>query len=199
MNNGQKDNDALVSATYRDSAQEKTPDKLDEAVLRMAAAAQPSASKSRLPLWMKPVAWAATIGLTLAIVLDVTQVSDTNGLPASAPASAPPAAAIEEAFSTKDADVVQEAEDMARMRDGPNQADELSRSRQAPAVAESAAAFEVDAAKKETTEDGSCSAASREQAESWYRCVVELRDLGQTAEADREMLLLIEKFPEYQP
>ncbi|MBT8091629.1 MAG: hypothetical protein KJN77_01245 [Gammaproteobacteria bacterium] len=63
--------DPRVSHAYREIADERTPDHLDDKIMRMAAKA------SRTPYaaaraWMRPVAWAATIGLSLAIVLELT-------------------------------------------------------------------------------------------------------------------------------
>jgi len=68
--------DQLVSDTYREVADERAPQSLNDKVLRMAASAKPLRSLIPGP-WMKPVAWAATIGLSLAIVLELTQVAQT--------------------------------------------------------------------------------------------------------------------------
>ncbi|MGB5510701.1 MAG: hypothetical protein WBM87_03230, partial [Woeseiaceae bacterium] len=97
--------DPSVSATYRQLAKERTPASLDEKVLQKAAAA-PSAGSRRGMVWMKPVAWAATIGLSLAIVLEMTQLPQaplevdvvapparTNTRPTPVPVSLDPAAA----------------------------------------------------------------------------------------------------------
>jgi hypothetical protein len=65
--------DRRVSDTYRELANERAPQALNDKVLRMAAGAKPVRSLIPGP-WMKPVAWAATIGLSLAIVLELTQV-----------------------------------------------------------------------------------------------------------------------------
>ncbi len=65
--------DRSVSATYRELADERAPAGLDEKVLRRAAAL-PRARSGIGRAWMKPVAWAATIGLSLAIVLELTQI-----------------------------------------------------------------------------------------------------------------------------
>ncbi len=70
---------ALVTETYRDLASEKTPEHLNRAVLKKAVLKQTS-SKMRAakePLsarWMRPLTWAATIGLSLAIVLEVSKL-----------------------------------------------------------------------------------------------------------------------------
>ena len=68
--------DQRVSDAYREMANERKPQALNDKILRMAARAKPARSLIPRP-WMKPVAWAATIGLSLAIVLELTQVPQT--------------------------------------------------------------------------------------------------------------------------
>jgi len=65
--------DPLVSRTYRESASERVPDALDRAVLQQA---KQNASKpySRSIVWLRPMAWAATIGLSLAIVIELANL-----------------------------------------------------------------------------------------------------------------------------
>ena len=73
------DIDSRVADAYRDLASEKTPADLDRKVLSMAAAPQRSPyGKARA--WVRPVAWAATIGLSLAFVLELSQVPDNAPL-----------------------------------------------------------------------------------------------------------------------
>lgn len=65
--------DETVSRTYRETADERAPDHLDRAVLKQAArAARPGYARSRA--WTRPLAWAATIALSVAIVLELTRV-----------------------------------------------------------------------------------------------------------------------------
>lgn len=78
--------DSLVSATYRDLATETTPPELDRKILSMSA----GAGRSRYGLaraWIRPVAWAATIGLSLAFVLEMSQLDDVASPPASTEAA----------------------------------------------------------------------------------------------------------------
>ena len=66
-------NNQEITRAYQDLATESTPAKLDDKVLRMAT----REARSRYGIaraWVRPVAWAATIGLSLAIVLEVWQV-----------------------------------------------------------------------------------------------------------------------------
>lgn len=141
--------DPLVTNTYKELAGERTPDHLNEKVLRLAA------DRARAPYalaraWMRPAAWAATIGLSFAIVLELTQLPqiepETVGVTASedsalldyrandgeaarrsdVPATAPAAAEKDnvetsDQFAPRDMDRLREAEDRARLQAGPNQ------------------------------------------------------------------------------
>ncbi len=65
--------DPIVSRAYRETADERVPAELDRAVLSSAAsAARPRYARSIL--WLRPLAWTATIGLSLAIVLELSRV-----------------------------------------------------------------------------------------------------------------------------
>jgi hypothetical protein len=67
-------NDPRVSEAYQGLATEDAPPELDRKILALAA----SKSRSRYGLaiaWVRPVAWAGIIGLSLAIVLEISQLS----------------------------------------------------------------------------------------------------------------------------
>ena len=64
--------DPRVSEAYRSSATETTPPELDETILKMAANRAPT----RYGLargWLRSLAWAATIGLSQAFKLEISQ------------------------------------------------------------------------------------------------------------------------------
>ena len=65
--------DPLVSSAYRESAAERTPDALNQAVMRQAGE-QLRTRFFRPVVWLRPMAWAATIGLSLAIVIELSTV-----------------------------------------------------------------------------------------------------------------------------
>ena len=65
--------DERVSAAYRSLADEKTPQHLDRKILQMAAAQAKRPSYSRWMAWSRPLAWAATITLCLAITLELAR------------------------------------------------------------------------------------------------------------------------------
>lgn len=63
--------DRRLSDTYKALADERAPDHLSDRVLRLAAGETPY---SRARAWTRPLAWAATIGLSLAIVLELNRL-----------------------------------------------------------------------------------------------------------------------------
>ncbi len=65
-----------LSNTYRALAEERAPDYLNEKVLRLASRTRTRYSRARA--WMRPAAWAAVIGLSLAIVLDMTRLPQSE-------------------------------------------------------------------------------------------------------------------------
>ena len=77
--------DPLVSRTYRESAAERVPDALNQAVLRQAKQ-NASSRYSRSVIWMRPMAWAATIGLCLAIVIELANLPQPDPAMPVAPA-----------------------------------------------------------------------------------------------------------------
>lgn len=75
-----KNFDEEVRRAYRDIASERTPDALDKAVLRQARkAVRPG--YARLRAWTRPVAWAATVALCVAVVLEVGRLPETPAVP----------------------------------------------------------------------------------------------------------------------
>jgi len=66
------DVDETVRRTYREIAREQVPDHLNRAILEQAArAARPRYARSRA--WTRPLAWAATIALSVAVVLEINR------------------------------------------------------------------------------------------------------------------------------
>ena len=73
MSHSDPNSDPLVTRAYRDLADERVPEHLDRAILKDAAtAARPR--YSRLRTWTRPMAWAATVMLSVALVLEVTRL-----------------------------------------------------------------------------------------------------------------------------
>lgn len=104
--------DELVSNTYRELGAPNTPEHLNKTILQMASDdGRRGGVRNTLYLaWMKPVAWAATIGLSLAIVLELTEVPTA----AVRLDSMPSVRSVQEEFQPRDADAIDKLEDQAR-------------------------------------------------------------------------------------
>ncbi len=141
MSNERKNraDDPLVADTYSALAQERAPDHLNKRVLRMAAR-EGRTRYSRARAWMRPAAWAATIGLSFALVLELTRLpqiepeaatmavprneladKNENFAEQTMPAAEPRDPVSMDAFAPKDMAVLREADDRARAQAGPNQ------------------------------------------------------------------------------
>jgi len=215
MTSKANDNDPRVSDAYRELATEKSPPELDATILKMAA----GDVRTRYGLargWLRPVAWAATIGLSLAFVLEISQYTDV-------PATPELAAERLEAAKSKDEDLANQ--ELHKRSDAPAPAKALAPRIEgaSPAAMESAALiqdFETDnasvlqeaeaqmrmdtgearsaasfAEKKEW--NGHCDAVARASAESWYECIERLRDERLTDAARQELDALLVEFPDF--
>lgn len=69
--------DSVVSAEYRAAATERTPPQLDAIVLNTASAAAKNSGLRRFTAsWLRPLAFMATLALSLALVLELTRSPD---------------------------------------------------------------------------------------------------------------------------
>jgi len=120
MSNERNDSDRLVSDAYQELADEKTPETLNREVLRLAA----KEGRTRYSIaraWMRPAAWAATIGLSLVVVLELANMpeSEMAPLPQSVPTGA--AAAPEDSDRRRDStdeDTMLESQAKEEQQDG---------------------------------------------------------------------------------
>ncbi|MGB5412193.1 MAG: hypothetical protein WBN09_11730 [Woeseiaceae bacterium] len=176
-----------LSEAYRDIANERSPANLDARILKAARDAV-APRQARLRTWTRPLAWAATISLSLAIVLQVTEqpmvevpaetqpaanaapesaaakrqdMDITQQLKKEAPAREALSEQVEDAF-TPDMEMLREAEDLGRMQ-----------SNRAQLGAEPAAAALRPMADADPV---FCDEAARATASSWLECIAELKD-----------------------
>jgi len=110
--------DKLVTETYRELGVEKAPERLNQSILQMASGGgKPSPAGGILfATWMKPLAFAATLGLSLAIVLELSQVPTVTVQTDNVPA----VERMREEAVLEDADVLEKAENRARLPSGPS-------------------------------------------------------------------------------
>jgi hypothetical protein len=193
-----------VSDAYRELAGETTPPALDKRIL--AQAAQEARSSYGLArTWVRPIAWAATIGLSFAFLLELTWFADA---PVEAPAPGP---AVSEERARADAEVMKAKQEQGLNRAVGEQvvvqpaaapaAEEASllhragkqaRSEADPVQTRAAASYadRVDA-------DHFCDAEARASAESWYECIRKLREQGLVEAATAELEALLRTFPDF--
>jgi hypothetical protein len=166
--NTEQDN-KRVSDAYREVANEVTPAELDERIL--ASAARDARSRYGLArAWVRPVAWAATIGLSLAFMLELTWFADA---PPEVPAERVVAPATDEA---------------SLLRGAGKQARRQAESAQLDAALSYSASQDLDHA---------CDTQARMTAESWYQCIRDLRERGLVDEAAAELEALLRAFPDF--
>ncbi len=195
--------DALVSQAYRDLADERTPEHLDRTILRAAAkAARPR--YSRFIAWTRPMAWAATIMLSVALVLEVTNspspgvvsVDETIGTfevqspeadaKDDGPADSPQESVVPASELTKkqSSDMRQKAAAIAEQEIAPQQPEARER-----------AELLSDAAFSAPVTDCNQDAVATPQA--WLECIVALEDADRDDAAREQRALLAEAFPDF--
>ena len=211
MSNDRTDDDK-VSRAYREAARERTPTRLDAAVLDTARRGQ-RRSYSTSIRWLRPMAWAATIGLSLAIVIELSQVPepdlvfDNLGEPAreAIPADAPVEGVQPDAPLKRDrmhTPPAQKTPGIAPMAP-PDVQNSLEQLKSAPAAldeADTAIVLDADLEPHTIGATGAparaCNGAVVLSPESWLECIEDLERQGRSDEADEERRLLAEAFPD---
>lgn len=247
--------DVLVSQAYRDIADEQAPEHLDRTILR-AAAKEARPRYSRFIAWTRPMAWAATVMLSVALVLEVTDTPspgvasfdettstfDVRSSEADATDDGPvdsleesvvPAseftkkqsndmrqkaavvaeqeispqqpAARERAehlpdsaeFKIKNEDMLQQAEELARVQVGENK--QPSPAVSADAEQEFAAGRSLASTAAFSAPVAECDEDAVATPQTWLECIVALEDAGRDAAAREQRAMLAEAFPDFDP
>jgi len=202
--------DERVAAAYRDLAVEQTPARLDRAVLREAA----GVAKTRYGILrgrVRPLAWAAMIGLSLVVVLEFTRLPDgdptpvedrgTDALRSEALGNAAPAEHKTEEERAADPlpAAVPEAEPPTR-QDGGRVRKLAPAPLSAPATKEArreAAAFAPTPTDADT--QAACAEAEATGPDAWYACIQELDERGDHELAANERARFREVYPDFSP
>lgn len=175
-----------VSATYRDMAQETAPLDVDAAVLRQARRAVDSPSAiARLTGWLRPLAFVATAGLSLALIVQLSNVPDYQ-LPDS----------LDPAVAPLPADVFRDAADEA--------AEQVRQLGQDPAMSAPPESTAMPAPMSEAAPEASllrasegCDVQARASSGTWWRCIRELEQKGLPELAERELQALLKAYPQF--
>ena len=218
----ERQQDDIVSAAYRDLAQEKTPAHLDDNVLRKAARHKARAPYMRSISWTRPLAWVASIALCLAITLEVLRTSPSVDQPprllsspalpaANAPApeaatsiAAPPTVEAEQdaaaLYTREDRDQSAAADSIAsdveiKSADPRQQLEGIVPLQSSPKrrVAEERMADMASAQGPRAH----CSAEVRAEPSTWLECVEAFQENGESEAAEYELELLMEAFPDF--
>lgn len=205
--------DETVSATYRELSREGAPNHLNEKVLQQAAERALRPRYSRSVMWTRPLAWAATVGLCLAIVLEVTRVptpeivitDDANrsleaepssvAEEAQAPAQAPPQTPVRqrpEALKDMKSQLGRSAAKQAANEPKREMVDADTR-QQSGAIA----ALAVSANRIDSEATNECPDEIRVDPVTWLACIVDLEESGDTDAALRQRDALEEAFPQF--
>lgn len=224
------DVDPQVSDRYRSLAREETPADLDLAVLNEAKrAVRADNRQGSFGPWFRPVAFAATVLLSLAIIIDIINL-ETPGPPAAifdATTSAPTRPATDEpaetTYGTRSQAILNEIKRQEKSAaGGPQSGDATGSMRE---IADDAKAMpgeiaepvpgrrskltataphaEIEAAVRSASNSlaqaQACSAKQRSTPESWWQCIVSLRESGRNDAYEVELEKLKERFPEFSP
>ncbi|MDJ0758641.1 MAG: hypothetical protein QNJ19_04540 [Woeseiaceae bacterium] len=197
--------DQHVSETYRALSTEQTSPQLDKAILDMAQAGAPKKSLSRL-LAIKPLAWAATVVLTVSIVFQLQQQEVTESLiyeddvaveeeaVVGAPRKDEDSAGLSDMSTFAPAasarSKLQEVEAMIVEQDS---ADSVS----PEPAAELGAAAELGRMQR-APQPRFCEETETVDASSWYQCILRLEEEGKFDEAASERTRLFSEFPDFQ-
>jgi len=215
--------DTRVSEAYRALATETTPQELDDTILKMAASNVPT-RYALVRGWLRPLAWAATIGLSLAFILEISRYQDMPVAPAPVMENVQMRAiSPDTTLNSNDEDIA--SRKLNKYADAPIAGKAVAPSADSamPGAMESAVQrldIATDGAgtlpeteetlrlrasqtrpaaspaeKKEQAEH--CDAAARAAAESWYSCVEGLRENGLADAARQELDALLIEFPDF--
>jgi hypothetical protein len=178
--------DSRLSAAYRNLADEASPPRLDRRILDDAArATRPSFWRDA---WFRPVAFAATLGLSLALIL---QLSDSGmlGPPQQDPELngsyvAPGENPMRDAAAVTAERIRQlEAEATTPSPETPMPAASMS-----PTTSPGDLNSRLDA-------DDRCSESQRADTGSWWRCIEDLEQRGLSGAAEAELQALLAAHP----
>ena len=212
-NENSVETDAVVTQIYRDSADQRAPETLNRAILDQAAkAARPR--YSRLISWTRPTAWAVTVMLSVAIVLQLTQVpvpeseSIEDATQAVDTAAETPVEQLEETVRPEaepgrvSSDVSSEIPKIEALRSTAKQvapyaaAEKRQRSDRSKAAVleQEAATLGVASAAFEAT---GCDESVTAAVETWLRCIADLEEAGRSDAASEQRELFTAAFPDF--
>lgn len=210
-----------ISARYRASAVETTTAELDRKILRQASAEVRGGSSVAWGLsWLRPATFVATLGLTMALLLEFGQFErlapantsqmpgqiatlDTESLPANkrnADGNAFKSAADATARQVRDVDASADVtlREMPRAENFAGSADvTLQETPATEGAAEAALPVAAELVSDTATEQPRCSDTQRQKPADWRLCIADLRNNGFQDAAEHEVEEFQRAFPDY--
>lgn len=183
-----------VSETYREIASQTTRPDIDERILKLAG----SGLRSRYGLaraWVRPLAWAATIALSVVLVLELTQEVDV------------PNSGVQEEIRSEparnDANFTNTREEKDVQLDAAKRMPSARPEAAAPATlsVDDLAPFheaEEQARMRSADAPAGCTADERATAERWYACIEGLLEMDLFAAAERELEAFSRAYPDFE-
>ncbi len=177
-----------VAAIYRRIADETTPDELNNSVLRHAAK-QTRGVTDRALTWLRPAALAATLALSVALVL---QVGNLDSMRTSPRELASPVASgqndnVFEAAAEASMDQIRSAESAAQTSPGSSESLAVPRNQVGPAPTSN----------ESSPDNRDCSAEQRSSTITWWQCIQALEKRGMSEAARKELEALFEAHPAF--
>lgn len=190
--------DALVSQAYRDLEDERTPEHLDRTILKTAAKeARPR--YSRFIAWTRPMAWAATVMLSVALVLEVTN-SPSPGVVSFDETIGKFEVQSPEADAKDDGPVESLEESVVPASElTKKQSNDMRQKATATAEQEFAAGRSLASAAAVSAPVADCDEDAVATPQTWLECIVALESAGMDDAAGEQRILLAEAFPEFDP
>jgi len=187
------DGDRLVSETYRDLARERAPQALNKTILRRATAASRQ-GYLRSASWMRPMAWATTVGLCLAIVFEVTHVPP------------PESAVFDMSNDAVDLSSTEMLEKTVPLKMPPGKANSGSSYKSDARLPAAISTPERDQAQRSgfsqgaaAVQDSLCNEVATATPVTWLECIEQLENAGLTDAAMTQRALLQRSFPDFAP
>ena len=182
--------DDEVSREYRELADNRVPEHLDQKVLETAARAVQSNGGWR-NTWYRPLTVAATVGLAFAFVLQLGDLSLSVGPPGQTGAPDAPAPDVFEDAGRENAARFRElqVESERTMQPAPNM-------RQPSADIMLIPSLSIDGNQQPTTPQ--CTDEERQTAATWWSCIRELEKSGLSQAAEVELQALLRAFPSFE-
>lgn len=175
-----------VAGIYRQVANETAPENLNNAILREAAKHTRGVG-SLASTWLRPAALAATLALSVGLVLQSGIMNSTTSTPPTLelPAAVGQNEDVFDAAAEAGMEQIRAAESAARANPGTSESPSAPQSRVNPASTPNTSA----------TENRGCSEAQRSTTVSWWQCVQALEKRGMTDVARIELEALFEANP----